>query len=158
MMTGNDRAAREALLARNRAVSIALNSEAKIRAVGALLRTYSDEKTIVFTMHNSLVYRLSRQFLLPAITHETPKDERRTILDRFRSGTYRAVVTSRVLDEGVDVPDASVAIIVSGTGSSREYVQRLGRVLRRSKGKVARVFEIVAEGTMEPSLSRRRHR
>ncbi|MFP3951830.1 MAG: DEAD/DEAH box helicase [Candidatus Bathyarchaeia archaeon] len=158
MYTGGDPDAREALLARNRAVEIALNSSAKIEVLSDLLRAYNDEKTIIFTRHNDLVYRLSERFLIPAITHRTPKSERRRTLEEFRSGDYRVVVTSQVLDEGIDVPDASVAFIISGTGSSREYIQRLGRILRKRKGKTAKLFELVARDTVESRISWRRHR
>ncbi len=85
-------------------------------------------------MHNDLVYAISRRFLLPALTYQTPKEERREIMENFRSGKYRIIVTSQVLDEGVDVPDASVGFILSGTGSTREYIQRLGRLLEKSRG------------------------
>jgi len=67
-------------------------------------------------------------------------------------------VTSQVLDEGVDVPDASLAVVLSGTGSSRQFIQRLGRVLRKSEGKQARMVEIVSQGTAETRISRRRRR
>jgi superfamily II DNA or RNA helicase len=62
-----------------------------------------------------------------------------------------------VLNEGVDVPEASVAILLSGTGSAREYIQRLGRVLRKGKAqKFALLYEVVAEETTEEGVSRRR--
>lgn len=158
MRTGRDLEARRALLARNRAVDIALNSQSKIEALADLLRAYGEEKTLIFTRHNTLVYRISRRFLIPAITHRTPKEERRAILDEFRKGGFRVVVTGQVLDEGIDVPDASVAFIISGTGSSREYIQRLGRILRKRKGKEAKLFELVARDTLETRVSQRRHR
>ena len=66
------------------------------------------------------------------------------------------LVTSKVLNEGVDVPEAKVAVVLSGTGSSREYVQRLGRILRRREGKLALLYEVVAEDTSEEGVSRRR--
>ena len=113
---------------------------------------------LIFTRHNSLVYRISRRFLIPAITHQTPKEERRATLDEFRKGGFRVVVTGQVLDEGIDVPDASVAFIISGTGSSREYIQRLGRILRKRKGKEAKLIELVARDTLESRISTRRHR
>jgi superfamily II DNA or RNA helicase len=95
--------------------------------------------------------------LIPAITHRTPKEERREILRKFRNGAYQAIVTSQVLDEGVDVPDASIGFILSGSGSSREYIQRLGRILRKAEGKHAKLIEIVAKQTLETNISRRRH-
>jgi superfamily II DNA or RNA helicase len=156
--TGRDHEARRALLARNRAMDLALNSSSKVDYLKRLLGESRDEKTIIFTRHNKLVYRISRDMLIPAITHQTPRDEREEILDGFRSGRYLRVVTSQVLDEGVDVPDASLAVILSGTGSSRQFIQRLGRVLRKKGGKQARLVELVSMGTAETRTSRRRRR
>jgi superfamily II DNA or RNA helicase len=158
MVTGRDKRAREALLARNRAVKVALNSEAKLALLAKLLEAHRNEKTLIFTLHNDLVYTISRRFLIPAITYQTPKEERREILENFRAGDYRVVVTSQVLDEGVDVPDASVGFMLSGTGSTREYIQRLGRLLRKVEGKRARLVEIVSKETMEVRMSSRRRR
>jgi superfamily II DNA or RNA helicase len=86
----------------------------------------------------------------------TPREEREQILARFMDGTYRRIVTSRVLDEGVDVPDASVAVIISGSGSSRQFIQRLGRILRKRPGKQAVLFELVSADTAETRMSARR--
>jgi superfamily II DNA or RNA helicase len=158
MRTGTDPQARKALLARNAALDIALNSAAKIDALQTLLTQNPDEKTLIFTQHNKLVYRISRAFLVPAITHQTPKDERADILTRFKAGVYQRIVTSRVLDEGIDVPDATLGIILSGTGSSREFIQRLGRLLRKRRGKQAQLVEIVARQTKEIGISQRRRR
>ena len=158
MVTGRDKRAREALLARNRAVKVALNSEAKLALLAKLLEAHRNKKTLIFTLHNDLVYTISRRFLIPAITYQTPKEERREILENFRAGDYRVVVTSQVLDEGVDVPDASVGFMLSGTGSTREYIQRLGRLLRKVEGKQARLVEIVSKETMEVRMSSRRRR
>jgi superfamily II DNA or RNA helicase len=156
MMTGRDRRAREALLARNRALKVALNSVAKLSLLASQLEVHKDERTLIFTLHNDLVYAVSRKFLIPAVTYQTPKEERHETLENFRSGKYRAIVTSQVLDEGVDVPEASVGFILSGTGSTREYVQRLGRLLRKVEGKQARLVEIVSKETAEVTISRRR--
>jgi superfamily II DNA or RNA helicase len=156
MITGRDRRAREALLARNRALKVALNSDAKLKLLADQLEAHKDERTLIFTLHNDLVYTISRRFLIPAVTYQTPKEERHEILENFRSGEYRAIVTSQVLDEGVDVPEASVGFMLSGTGSTREYVQRLGRLLRKVEGKHARLLEIVSKETAEVTISRRR--
>lgn len=156
MVTGRDHRAREALLSRNRALKIALNSAAKLSLLARQLETNRDKKALIFTLHNDLVYTISRRFLIPAITYQTPKEERREILDNFRKGEYKAIVTSQVLDEGVDVPDASAGYILSGTGSTREYVQRLGRILRKVEGKKAKLVEIVSKETVEVGISRRR--
>ncbi len=156
MRSGRDPEARRAMLARNRAMDLALNSTSKVHHLMNLLKRNPEDKTLIFTRHNSLVYRISREMLIPAITHQTPKEEREQILRGFRAGRYRRIVTSQVLDEGVDVPDASMAVILSGTGSSREFIQRLGRVLRKREGKEAKLVELVSQDTAETRLSKRR--
>src|SRR5665648_762337 len=155
MTTGRDPHARKALLARNKALKIAVNSEAKLDLLAEKLEVYKDEKILIFTLYNDLVYNVSRRFLIPAITHQTPREERRNILTNFGSGRYTVIVTSQVLDEGVDVPDASVGIVLGGTGSKREYVQRLGRLLRKKEGKTAKLLEIISRETVEVGISRR---
>ncbi len=154
--SGRDPGARAALLARNTARDIAFNSTSKIEKLAWILRKHKDGKVFIFTEHNKLVYRICREFLIPAITYRTTGKERSQILERFKSGVYKAVVTSRVLDEGIDVPDADVGIIISGTGSERAFVQRLGRILRKKKGKEAILYEIVSAETSEVDTARRR--
>ena len=156
MTTGRDPHAREALLARNRALRVAVNSEAKLNQLAQRLETYKDEKILIFTLYNDLVYTISKRFLIPAVTYQTPREERREILANFGNGKYKAIVTSQVLDEGMDVPDASVGLILGGTGSTREYVQRLGRLLRKKEGKTAKIVEIISKETVEVGISRRR--
>lgn len=152
-----DSEAREALLARNKALKIALNSEAKMQFLAQQLKA-SNEKTIIFTLHNDLVYAISKRFLIPAITHKTSDAERRLILSKFKNGEYRVIVTSQVLDEGLDVPDAERGIVLSGTGSPRQHIQRLGRLLRKREGKVALLIEVISRETKEMEISRRRRR
>ena len=154
--SGRDPEVRRALRAREKALRIAYGSEVKLNYLRRLMREHPDEKMLIFTRYNDLVYRISREMLIPAITHRTPKAEREEILDGFREGRYLRIVTSRVLEEGVDVPDASIAVIISGTGSSREFIQRLGRILRKRRGKRARLIELVSRGTAEIGMSRRR--
>ena len=155
--SGNDPEARRALLAKQRAREVMMNADAKVKRLAALLDRHADDRVIVFTAHTDLVYRLSRRFLLPAITNETGAAERREILDRFREGTYSRVVAANVLDEGVDVPDANVAVVLSGSGSEREFTQRLGRVLRpKADGGRAIMYELVTEETAEERVAARR--
>ncbi len=159
MRTGLDYEAYEALKSWEEARKIAFNSKNKIKKLRELLERHRGDKIIIFTRYNDLVYTISRIFLIPAITHKTDKKERAMILDWFKKGKVKAVVSSQVLDEGIDVPDANVGIIVSGTGSSREYVQRLGRILRPAEGKdIAILYELVSKETGEVRVSRRRRR
>jgi superfamily II DNA or RNA helicase len=158
MRSGRDPGARKALLARNRARDISYNSVSKIGKLSEILKKHNDGKIFIFTEHNKLVHIISKQFLIPSITYRTTGKERSETLDRFRSGVYRAVVTSKVLDEGIDVPDADVGIILSGTGSERAFIQRLGRILRKKEGKEAVLYEIVSAETSEVNTARRRKR
>ncbi|MDZ4817850.1 MAG: helicase-related protein, partial [Planctomycetota bacterium] len=96
------------------------------------------------------------EFILPVITHQTSGPERRQLLQAFRDGELRVLVTAKVLNEGVDVPEASVAVVLSGSGAVREHVQRLGRILRHQPGKRAVLYELVAEGTSELNVNQRR--
>ena len=158
MMSGRSSIAREAVLARNKAMDIALNSRSKIEELREILSENKGVKTIIFTQHNKLVYYISDKFLIPFITHKSGIEERQDALNGFREGRYTALVTSKVLDEGVDVPDAELGIIVSGTGSSREFIQRLGRLLRPKpdSNTKAKLIEITSSGTREIETSDKR--
>ena len=146
------------MLAHRTAKEISLGTESKLRVLAELMAEHSPDSILIFTNDNATVYRISQEFLIPAITHQTPVKERHEILTSFRKGDYRTLVTSHVLNEGVDVPSVKIAIILSGTGSTREYVQRLGRILRKSKEntKLAILYEVIAEDTSEESTSQRR--
>ncbi|MBE9127292.1 MULTISPECIES: DEAD/DEAH box helicase family protein [unclassified Coleofasciculus] len=149
---------RRAMLAHRESKAISLGTEGKLRVLADLLAKHYPERILIFTNDNATVYRISQEFLTPALTHQTPVKERHEILTRFREGEYKTIAASHVLNEGVDVPDARVAIILSGTGSEREYVQRLGRVLRKGtdQNKLALLYEVVAENTSEEGTSQRR--
>ena len=147
---------RRAMLAYRESKRIALGTDSKLRVLGELLQRHRREKVLVFTAENEMVYRISRRFLVPAITHETGVKERRAWLEAFNKGEVLALVTSKVLNEGVNIPDASVAVVLSGSGSTREHVQRLGRILRKLPGKEATLYEVVTQDTTEEHISRRR--
>ncbi len=156
--SARSKAGRKAMLAHREAKAIAFGTEGKLRVLADLLATHYPDRTLIFTDDNATVYRISQEFLIPAITHQTGVKERHEILTRFKQGEYRTLVASRVLNEGVDVPEASVAIVLSGTGSTREHIQRLGRILRKGKDpdKFALLYEVVAEDTSEETTSKRR--
>ena len=153
-----DADARRAKVAERRLRRLIANAQNKLSALDDLLKQHAAERMLIFTEHNELVYHISRRHLIPAITHQTTAKERKALLDGFRAGQYRAIVTSRVLNEGVDVPEAKVAVILGGSASAQEYVQRLGRILRRRDNKTALLYEVVARGTVETGIAQRRRR
>lgn len=156
MRSARSAAGVRAMQAYRRQRELAFASQGKLDYVEHLLDLHRRERTLVFTQDNATAYAVSRRFLIPAITHQTKVRERSQILERFARGEYGAIVTSKVLNEGVDVPDASVAIVMSGSGSVREHVQRLGRILRRSGDKRAILYELVSARTAETYTSERR--
>ncbi|HEY7832744.1 MAG TPA: DEAD/DEAH box helicase [Ktedonobacterales bacterium] len=153
--SARDPEARAAMVAWREARALALNAPAKLAMLEDLFARHRDERVLVFSEYNMLVEEMSRRCRIPCVTHKTPADERRAILERFREGRYTKLASGRVLNEGVDIPDCRVAIIVSGNATRREYVQRLGRILRP---KVARaiLYELVTEETTEEAVADRR--
>jgi superfamily II DNA or RNA helicase len=149
-------AGRRAMQAYRRQRALALAAPGKLEYLELLLQAHRCDLTLVFTEDNATAYEISRRFLVPAITHQTKVSERSEILERFSKGHYNVIVTSKVLNEGVDVPEANVAVILSGSGSVREHVQRLGRILRQREGKRAHLYELVSAGTTETYTSARR--
>ncbi len=147
---------RRAMKAYRNYKKIALGTEAKLYVLQDLLIRHRHDKTLIFTAENEMVYRISNDYLVPAITHETNVKERKFWLDAFNAGNVLALATSKVLNEGVNIPDASVAIILSGSGSSREHIQRLGRILRKKGDKQAVLYEVVTRNTTEEYISQKR--
>lgn len=154
--SGYNPEARKAMLARKEMRYIVFGAEKKLEVLESLLKQHSNDRILIFTQDNALVYKISETYLIPALTHQTDKTERKHILQSFREGRYRYLVTSKVLNEGVDVPEANVAIILSGSASEIEYSQRRGRILRKRGEKKAILYEIIAEGTRETNMSYRR--
>lgn len=149
-------AGRRAMLAYRESKRIALGTEAKLRVLAQVLARHSRERVLIFTAENEMVYRISREFFIPAITHHTGVKERSHWLEAFNKGEVLALATSKVLNEGVNIPEAAVAVVLSGSGSSREHIQRLGRILRKSPGKEAVLYEVVTTDTTEERISERR--
>ncbi len=155
-LTSMSETGRRAFLAYRTQKAISQASDAKLRLLETLIARHRGDRMLIFTSDNETVYRISRRFLIPAITHQTKVKERHATLERFNRGDYPFLVTSKVLNEGVDVPAANVGVVLSGSGSVREHVQRLGRILRRAEGKRATLYEVVAEDTAEEYTSERR--
>ncbi|WP_318567397.1 DEAD/DEAH box helicase family protein [Salinigranum marinum] len=155
--TSYDSQGRRALIAKHRAERIARTAEKKLDTLDNLIKRHHDDRVIIFTANNEFAYDISKEFIVPCITHQTPTDERTEILDRFRTGEYSMLATSQVLDEGIDVPAANVGIILSGSASKRQYAQRLGRILRPTDDREpARLYEIIAADTKESYVSQQR--
>ena len=101
---------------------------------------------------------VSTRFLIPCLLSHCRKRERQEILEGLRAGRYPALVANRVLDEGVDLPEVNVAIVIGGGSGTRQAVQRLGRVLRKNAFGRACFYEIVTAGTRDEQRSRDRRR
>lgn len=132
------------------------NSEAKLaRAVALAPAMRVADRTLVFTesmsMAEHVATRLQGLELSAAAIHSALQPEkRRTIFRRFRAGALKVIVAPRVLDEGIDVPAADLAVIVSASRTRRQMIQRMGRVLRRKEdGRLARLAILYLEGTTE---------
>jgi superfamily II DNA or RNA helicase len=131
-------------------------TRAKRDALRALLDRHGDARMLIFTADNASAYAIAREHLIMPLTCDIGRQERGQALEAFRQGQLRALVSSRVLNEGLDVPDADVAVIVGGALGEREHVQRIGRLLRPGPGKRALVYELVTRQTLEVSQAWRR--
>lgn len=114
------------------------------------------DRIIVFTQDNAMAYQIGKNFVLPVLTHQTRPKERKQMLEYFRQGSIDVLVTSKVLNEGVDVPEASIGVVISGSATVREHVQRLGRILRHQEGKRAVLYEVISKDTNEFYVNKRR--
>ncbi|WP_069470040.1 DEAD/DEAH box helicase [Candidatus Marithrix sp. Canyon 246] len=148
--------ARRAKIAELKWKHIIYQAQAKVDILEKLLHEHKKQHIIIFTAHNSFAYRISRHYLIPVITHQTKAAERKAILDHYRNGNYQAIVTTKVLNEGIDIPKAKIAIILGGSASDREYIQRLGRILRKQGNTQAILYEVVVKNTADERISQRR--
>jgi len=133
-------------------------TKAKTEAVRSLLSRHRDSRVLVFTADNESAYAIAREHLIMPVTCDISRAERERALAAFRAGELGSLVSARVLNEGIDVPDADVAIIVGGTHGEREHIQRVGRLLRPAAGKRAVVYELVTMATNEARQAAERRR
>ena len=126
-------------------------TESKIEAAIRLVRDEAarGSKVIVFTEHVDVAERLARRLNGLLLTGKQREAQRRLVLQRFRRQRPAILVTTTVGDEGLDISDADVGVLLSPLVSRRQIVQRLGRLLRPVEGKVARLYVLVAKGTLE---------
>jgi superfamily II DNA or RNA helicase len=154
--TGRDPAAREVLKAYFARKAIEDRAAEKLRVLEDIFRLHAGSPTIIFAGSNAMARDVSRRFLIPCLLNHCGKKERQEILDGVRDGVYPALVANRVLDEGVDVPEVKVAVVIGGTASTRQAKQRLGRILRKAGNARATLYEVVCADTREEQRSRRR--
>jgi superfamily II DNA or RNA helicase len=156
--TGKTPEARRAMKAYFAKQAIEDRAEEKLRVLEDIFRLHAHEPCIVFAGSNAMARDVSRRFLIPCLLSHCRKKERAEVLGGLEEGRYPALVANRVLDEGVDLPEVKVAIVLGGTASSRQAKQRLGRVLRKSGNARAVLYEVVSAGTSEEKRSRRRRK
>jgi DNA excision repair protein ERCC-3 len=132
----------------------------KIPVVQELVARHPDDQVLVIGQFLDQLDALAAQLDAPIITGKTPTKEREQLYDAFRTGEIRVLVVSKVANFSIDLPDASVAIQVSGTfGSRQEEAQRLGRVLRpKSDGRGAVFYTVVSRDTNDQSFAANRQR
>ena len=139
---------------------IAATSPAKRPIISKLIAQHPEDQILVIAQYLDQIDDVSDTLGLPTITGATPVDEREVLYDKFRTGEIRVLLVSKVANFSVDLPDASVAIQISGSfGSRQEEAQRLGRILRpKSDGRSAVFYTVVARDTVEQDFAQNRQR
>jgi len=154
--TGKDPAARQALQAYFARKAIEDRAAEKLRVLEDIFRLHAGSPMLIVTGSNAMARDVSRRVLIPCLLTHSGKKERLEILEGLREGVYPALVANQVLDEGVDVPEVKVAVVIGGTASTRQAKQRLGRILRKAGNARATLYEVVCAATKEEHRSRRR--
>jgi DNA excision repair protein ERCC-3 len=152
------RAARYANSGARQQIRIAADNERKDDVVGALLLLHASDRVLVIGQYIEQLQQLATVLRLPLITGQTPNAERERLYAAFRRGEVPRLIVSKVGNFAIDLPDANVAIQVSGTfGSRQEEAQRLGRVLRpKADGGSARFYTLVSADTREQDFAQKR--
>ena len=135
-------------------------SDAKLPVVDRLVARHVGEPTLVIGQYLDQLDELAARLDAPLITGDTTVAERQRLFEAFRSGEVGLLVVSKVANFSIDLPEASVAIQVSGTfGSRQEEAQRLGRVLRpKGDGRTAHFYSVVARDTVDADFAAHRQR
>jgi superfamily II DNA or RNA helicase len=156
--SGKDPQARHAQKSYHLKTSIESRASEKLRVLEDIFRLHNGQQALVFAGSNAMAIEVSKRFLVPTILSHTRKKERLAVLDSFTKGEFKVLVANRVLDEGVDVPEAKIGVVIGGQGSTRQAKQRLGRILRKSGNSQATLYEVVCENTKEVHRSRSRRK
>ncbi len=157
-LSRTDAEAREVLRAYRRKLALIHRSTEKLRVVEDILRLHPAEQCVIFTASNRMALEVSARFLIPALTAHSDKRERNAVLDGFAAGAIRALAACEVLNEGWDAPALKVGVVLGGEKGVKEAVQRIGRLLRRSGDRAARLYEVVLQETPDVARARRRGR
>ncbi len=123
-----------------------------------LIRRHKNRQILVIGQYLDQLRTIARLLNFPVITGQMPNREREELYDQFRRGKINVLVVSKVANFAVDLPEAEVAIQVSGTfGSRQEEAQRLGRILRpKTDGTTAHFYSLVSGDTCEAEFAQRR--
>lgn len=137
---------------------IAAENPAKVDVVRGLLELHADEPALVIGMYLEQLARVAEPLGLPVLTGATPQRKRDELFARFKQGEIRVLAVSKIANFAVDLPEASVAIQISGTfGSRQEEAQRLGRILRpKRNGNQAHFYTVVSADTVEQDYALKR--
>ena len=138
--------------------SIEDRADEKLDVLEDLFRLHLGEPMIIFTGTNAMARKISLRFLIPCLLSHCGKAERLDYLEGLRDGVYPALVANQVLDEGVDLPEVKIAVVLGGKSSTRQSKQRLGRILRKRGNARAVLYEVVTAETKEVQKSRNRRR
>lgn len=139
---------------------LAATSPLKINVIKQLLAKHTGEPTLIIGQYLDQIAAVSGALNIPQITGDTPVDERERLFQQFREGHLLALVVSKVANFSVDLPEASVAIQISGSfGSRQEEAQRLGRVLRpKADGRSASFYTLISRDTVDQDFAQNRQR
>jgi len=137
---------------------IAAENPKKFDLVSELIEKHKGENILIIGQYLDQLYLLEQRFKAPIITGKTPNEEREKLYDDFKTGRIKILIVSKVANFAIDLPDASVAIQISGTfGSRQEEAQRLGRLLRpKSEGNMAHFYSLVTKDTKDQDFSANR--
>ena len=132
----------------------------KTKVVQTLVEKHADDQVLVIGQYITQLDELSEKLGVPVIKGETPIKEREELFAAFRTGELKCLVVSKVANFSIDLPDATIAIQVSGAfGSRQEEAQRLGRILRpKSDGRGARFYSVVSRDTVDQDFAQNRQR
>ena len=139
---------------------IAATSPMKIDVIKKLLAKHAGEPTLIIGQYLDQIHTIAEVLDMPMITGETPVDERERLFDLFRTGAISTLVVSKVANFSIDLPEASVAIQISGSyGSRQEEAQRLGRLLRpKADGRTASFYTLISRDTVDQDFAQNRQR